>query len=503
MNRLLIPFLFFAASFVNAEQGVECGICKVVAGKIYSFAENKTDVNSTIKALQKACDTKFKGHIIEKKVCEFIAKGMVNLIPFALKEFNTLAWDSSNLCNIAGACKVKCCNTSLTPEQVHISLTQDPSEMAAMWTTLEDTKLHKVQYGIEENNLNMSSANGFSTTYKHFGWLGHLHVAKMMNLKASTRYYYRVGDGNDNWSKIFSFKTFHPNIGKSDLHPLRIGSVGDMGYAKNSDNTINSLSKLIDDGKIDMIIHNGDISYADGEFKHWDVFMRKIEKVASRVPYQVTPGNHEMWFNFSAYINRFYMSDERSHQNLYYSLNVGNVQFIGMDTETWYDRARISVTQAQWIEHELVAATDEVRWKIAYGHRPLYCSNHGGQDIPHGNGVLREAIEDVLYKNKVDLVIQAHEHDYERTYPVYKTNVQSFNYTNSPAPVYVVNGAAGNREKNSKPPGGPSYWPTELNRTNLVSFGFLEIKPNNISWTQILSSNGEVLDSFVIAKTNS
>ena len=148
------------------------------------------------------------------------------------------------------------------------------------------------------------------------------------------------------------------------------------------------------------------------------------------------------------------------------------------------------------------AANDvnKLRWKIAYGHRPLYCSNHGGQDIPHGNKVLRDAIEDVLYTNKVDLVIQAHEHDYERSLPVYKTNVQSMNYTNCPAPVYVVNGAAGNREKNSKPPGGPSYWPKGLNRTNLVSFGYIKINTNNVTWKQILSANEEILDQFVIVK---
>ena len=498
-------FLFFALFLVTSCQSasIKCSACKVVAKKIYKYAENKTSLNSTITALQEACNSKFQKHNVEKKICDFIVKGMVKVFPLAIKEFNSLAWDSSNLCNIAGACKVKCCLTKLTPEQVHISLTKDLSEMAVMWTTLEDTKLHQVQYGLDENILNFTSTGGFSTSYDHFGWQGNFHVCKMKNLHPATRYFYRVGDGT-HWSKIYSFKTFHVDIGNSNLHPLRIGSIGDMGYASNSDNTINSLSKLIDNDELDMIIHNGDISYADGEFEHWDVFMRKVEKIASRVPYQVTPGNHEMWFNFSAYINRFYMPDERSHQNLYYSFQVSNIQFIAMDTETWYDRARISKTQAKWIENELVTAAandvNKLRWKIAYGHRPLYCSNHGGQDIPHGNKVLRDAIEDVLYTNKVDLVIQAHEHDYERSLPVYKTNVQSMNYTNCPAPVYVVNGAAGNREKNSKPPGGPSYWPKGLNRTNFVSFGYIKINPNNVTWKQILSANEEILDQFVIVK---
>ena len=236
-----------------------------------------------------------------------------------------------------------------------------------------------------------------------------------------------------------------------------------------------------------------------------DVFMRKIEKVASRVPYQVSPGNHEMWFNFSAYKHRFFMSDERSHQNLYYSFDVGStMRFVAMDTETWYDRAHISKTQAKWIENELGgsgADDSKPRWKFVYGHRPLYCSNHGGQDIPHGNKVLRDAIEQVFFENKVDLVIQAHEHDYERTLPVYGTTVRSFNYTNCPAPVYVVNGAAGNREKNEKPPGGPSYWPRDLNRTGLISYGYITVKTNTVTWQQMESATNALLDTFTIEKT--
>ena len=115
--------------------------------------------------------------------------------------------------------------------------------------------------------------------------------------------------------------------------------------------------------------------------------------------------------------------------------------------------------------------------------------------------MLRDAIEDVLYKNKVDLVIQAHEHDYERSLPVYKTNVQSMNYTNCPAPVYVVNGAAGNREKNSKPPGGPSYWPRDLNRTGLISYGYITVKTNTVTWQQMESATNALLDTFTIEKT--
>ena len=52
----------------------------------------------------------------------------------------------------------------------------------------------------------------------------------------------------------------------------------------------------------------------------------------------------------------------------------------------------------------------------------------------------------------MDLVIQAHLHDYERSLPVLHGVPTSSNYTRPPSPVYVVNGAAGNRERNDHPP---------------------------------------------------
>jgi hypothetical protein len=48
------------------------------------------------------------------------------------------------------------------------------------------------------------------------------------------------------------------------------------------------LIELVETNGVDMVIHNGDISYADGDMAHWDDFMRKIEPIAARVFYQVS-----------------------------------------------------------------------------------------------------------------------------------------------------------------------------------------------------------------------
>lgn len=60
-------------------------------------------------------------------------------------------------------------------------------------------------------------------------------------------------------------------------------------------------------------------------------------------------------------------------------------------------------------------------------------------------------LEDPFYKYGVDLEIYAHEHSYQRTFPLYNMNVYNGSlknpYTNPRAPVHIISGAAGNREK--------------------------------------------------------
>ncbi len=66
---------------------------------------------------------------------------------------------------------------------------------------------------------------------------------------------------------------------------------GDMG-SDHSDDTIANLIAAVEAGTVDAIIHNGDISYADGNEQNWDIFFRKVERAVSRVPYMTTAGKH-------------------------------------------------------------------------------------------------------------------------------------------------------------------------------------------------------------------
>lgn len=97
-------------------------------------------------------------------------------------------------------------------------------------------------------------------------------------------------------------------------------------------------------------------------------------------------------------------------------------------------------------------------WIVTYGHRPMYCSNDNGDDCAHLETLVRVGLpfthwfglEPLFYKYGVDVEIWAHEHSYERLWPIYDYKVKNGSYkepyTNPGAPVHVVTGSAGCKE---------------------------------------------------------
>ena len=60
-----------------------------------------------------------------------------------------------------------------------------------------------------------------------------------------------------------------------------------------ADKTAENVEREVRENGVDLVLHVGDISYANGVVKIWDTFMRYIEPYASAVPYMIGIGNHE------------------------------------------------------------------------------------------------------------------------------------------------------------------------------------------------------------------
>lgn len=133
---------------------------------------------------------------------------------------------------------------------------------------------------------------------------------------------------------------------------------------------------------------------------------------------------------------------------MWWSVDVGPVHVVTISGEGEDDLPLVAPEQLVWLAADLAAfnAARNGRFLIVHIHRPLYCSSDGDflsvSDCGEGAVYLRANFEDILFRNGVDLVLQAHKHSYERTGPVYNGTLLA----PGAAPVYITVGNSGNRE---------------------------------------------------------
>ncbi|CAG5023618.1 unnamed protein product [Parnassius apollo] len=397
------------------------------------------------------------------------------------------------------------------PEQLHISFGSKTNDIVVTWSTFNDTTESRVQYG---EGVMDKEAVGNSTLFTDGGpqrrsqWI---HRVVLKDLKYNTRYVYHAGS-EYGWSEEFSFKT--PPAGEDWV--VRAAIFGDMGN-KNA----HSLSYLQDEaqrGHFDVILHVGDFAYDmhDDDARVGDQFMRQLQPLAAMLPYMVCPGNHEEAYNFSNYRARFSMPGPR--ESLFYSFDLGPIHFVSVSTELYYFLQyglKVLDNQYQWLQEDLSEANKEENrrirpWIVLYGHRPMYCSNLRddcwNNFLPNRVGLplLGLGMEPLLKQYGVDLVIWAHEHSYERLWPVYDEKVYNGSlehpYTNPGAPVHIITGSAGCQEKTDPFKPSPPAW----SAFRSSDYGYTRLKAYNTTHIYIeqvdVDLKGKVIDSFWLIK---
>ncbi|RZC76245.1 hypothetical protein C5167_000351 [Papaver somniferum] len=317
------------------------------------------------------------------------------------------------------------------PQQVHISIAGN-DHMRISWITNDKSVPSVVEYGKVSGKYNASSSTGEHTTYRYFFYnSGKIHHVKIGPLDSNTVYYYRCGGVGDE----FSFRT------PPSKFPIEFALAGDLGQTEWTASTLAHVNKT----DYDVLLLPGDLSYADSQQPLWDTFGRFVEKYASKRPWMVTQGNHEVEAflplfkieSFKAYNTRWIMpyQESGSHSNLYYSFDVSGVHIVMLGSYTEFG---ISSPQYEWLQNDLVKINrKKTPWVITIVHVPWYNTNIAHQ----GEGEkMRIAMEDLLYKAKVDIVFAGHVHAYERFARVYD------NQANPCGPMHLTVGDGGNRE---------------------------------------------------------
>ncbi|XP_047064352.1 purple acid phosphatase 22-like [Lolium rigidum] len=189
-------------------------------------------------------------------------------------------------------------------------------------------------------------------------------------------------------------------------------------------------------------------AYADTQQPLWDTFGRFVQRHASRRPWMVTEGNHEVEAGmalpgapdpFLAYTARWRMPHEESGSPsaLYYSFDAagGAVHVVMLGSYAGFNSTS---EQYGWLARDLARVDRRATpWLVVLVHAPWYNTNaaHVGE-----GDAMRKAMEKLLYEARVDVVFSGHVHAYERFTRVYN------NEANPCGPVYITIGDGGNRE---------------------------------------------------------
>lgn len=200
--------------------------------------------------------------------------------------------------------------------------------------------------------------------------------------------------------------------------PVRFAAFGDCGTGKSAQVEV---AKAVKAWKPDFMVLLGDIVYPSGEFEDYTrKYFEPYRDLLASATFFSAVGNHDYgnYRDAGRGERRFQEGYARVLKRpKYYSFDAGAAHLIALDA----NREGSSIgaaepleeggSQWRWLDADLAAS--RARWKIVLLHAPLYSSAKHGS-----NASLQKALGPLFRKHGVQLVLQAHDHAYERTRPI-------------------------------------------------------------------------------------
>lgn len=314
-----------------------------------------------------------------------------------------------------------------TVVQVHLGIVDDPrTSMAVVWRTADDvTTTGRVRFGAADAldrdapGLHFSYVTEFGN-----GDVVRMHEAHLCGLDPDTVYSYQIESDAEHRSPVYTFRTA-PDVAQTPDAEIAFAAVGDSrgGYAV--------WARMIDQmiaRDVDLVVFSGDAVFFGQAQDEWDQFFTTAEPLFTRVPVVSVHGNHEV--NAPNFYAQFAMPGDEEN----FGFDYGHAhQLVVNDSPEVLDDLTGKVPAFMAAD---LAAHATAPWLIVNHHRGLYSTGAG-----HGSdSTLRAAWGPVFDQAGVDLVLNGHDHDYERTKPLRGEAIQP---TAADGTIYVVSGGAG------------------------------------------------------------
>jgi Calcineurin-like phosphoesterase len=277
---------------------------------------------------------------------------------------------------------------------------------------------------------------------------------------------------------------------------FNFAAVGDTNCNSNTEDVVEDIQAKAPE----IVMGLGDYIYNSDSADCWLEIVEPIDNIM-----KIAIGNHETGAILTELMEHYGLTDQ------YYSFDYQNVHFTVMSD---YVPDEIGSEQYRFVQNDLAkaAADPNIDWIVVPHHSQKYASTKN-YDIPEErewNNIYHPLFE----QYNVDLVLQGHQHNYQRTYPIQYNSDTPINpiitdrnentYTNPEGQIYLTvgtGGAALHSLNGNKAP----YIITAQDEV----YGFLniDITANNGGTTLVgtFYSNddgaGEITDQFTISKS--
>ena len=311
---------------------------------------------------------------------------------------------------------------SKTPDRVIANLTVDPAHSIAVnWRTNQQIDSSFVEIAVATDGPeflleDIRKVKAVSQEFENQNWKEPLvkatfHSAVIAALKPNTTYIYRVGNGSRNddfWSEWYQITTAHDDLDA----PFSFIYFGD------AQNSVKSMwSRVIRNSyrqfpEVDFMLHAGDLINDRDANKEWGEWFHAGSFIHATIPSIMTPGNHEYRDGVlsSLWRPQFTLPENGptdAVKETCYAIDYQNMKLISIDAQGFGESEEAKNAQVQWLDSVLSSNTK--KWTTITLHYPIF-STAKGRD----NRELREALQPLMDKYKVDLVLQGHDHTYAR-----------------------------------------------------------------------------------------
>lgn len=278
---------------------------------------------------------------------------------------------------------------------------------------------------------------------------------------------------------------------------------------------VDAMEKALKEKETHLVLDVGDLAYSRGEFHQWDLWGAQFgNQIAANAISAYTPGNHEADgpgapdspFNKTTNIDSggectvptrrlLQMAQPSGATSDWYRVESGPVHFIFVNSE---QNLGAKSKQRAWLEADLKSVDrQKTPWVVVSMHRPLLVDSNDGGDQKSAT-TIRTAIEPLLAKYEVDLVLVGHIHSAQRTcVGVLKGTCVGVNPDGTAkGPTHVVLGNGGYQSPLNAFQQVPAWeaWAT-------WSYGFSEALVSRTSFTvNAYDTNGALLDTVTLTK---